>query len=232
MLQSLEPSSEPPDDRQGAEGDRERDGREKGRKHKRAGTLPRRHTRNEPSAIRQRYRNSGSGRRSQPPAGTTTLAGNRERATRSGQWLFVGAEQCQIRSKALRQPVDGLLLDLCRRIRRGNKLGDEFAGNLERLAEWWNARHEMPKQSRREHDEEQACHDREIYLKIKPSHPTACLRHSLQSASDSSFLGFGEHVACPTDRDDAPRLLRIILDRSTDAGGVHVDRPVERLDLL
>jgi hypothetical protein len=62
------------------------------------------------------------------------------------------------------------------------------------LAEWANAREEVPKQSRREHDQNEACHDGEIYLQIKPSHPSLPVdRRSLQS--DASVLDSGKHIA-------------------------------------
>jgi hypothetical protein len=114
--------------------------------------------------------------------------------TGSGQWFVGAAEQRQIRAQALRQSVDRLLLRLRRRIRRGDKLGDDFAGNLELRPEWTNARDEVPKQTRREHDQNEACHDGEVDLQIKPSHPSLPVdTRSLQS--ERSVLGFGKHIA-------------------------------------
>ena len=152
-LQSLEPSGEPPHDRQRAERDRKRDASQESRKHERAGTLPMRHARDQPASVLERDRDRGPGGRSQPSADATTLAGGRQRTTGGRQRLLVGAEQCQIPSEPLRQPLDGLLLNLARRVRRRNQLGDELARELERLAERRNARDEVPKQARREHDQ-------------------------------------------------------------------------------
>jgi hypothetical protein len=46
-----------------------------------------------------------------------------------------------------------LLLRLRRGIGRGDKLSDDFAGDLELRPEWTNACDEVPKQTRREHDQ-------------------------------------------------------------------------------
>src|SRR5499427_2430201 len=229
-LQPLEPPREPPHDRASADGDHQRDGPKEGGEHERAGAVPGRHTCNQLTTVRQRYRNRGPGTRSHPTAAPT---GSGERLTGGGQWLVGAAEQRQIRPQTLRQPVDRLLLRRRRRIRGGDKLGDDFAGDLELLPEWAEAREEVPKQARREHDQNEASHDGEIHLQIKSSHPRLPLdAPSPQTASYSSLLGFGEDIARAADGDDAPRLSWIVLDRRADAGNMHVDRPVERFELF
>ena len=118
-----------------------------------------------------------------------------------------------------------------RRTRAGNKLGNDFAGNLERLAEGWDARDEVPKQARRQHDENQTSHNRKIYLKVEPLHPNVLSVYA-ECEHGSSVLGFGEHVTCAADRDDAPRFFWIIFDRGADPGDMHINRAVESLDRL
>jgi hypothetical protein len=88
-----------------------------------------------------------------------------------------------------RGAADRLLLRRCRRIRGGHKLGDDFASDLELLAEWPKAREEVPQQARCEHDQDEACHDREVDLQIKSSHARPPLdTPSPQNARDSSLL--------------------------------------------
>jgi hypothetical protein len=221
-LQPLEPSREPPHDGAGAESDHKGDRAKEGRKHQRAGALPGRQPRNQPPPVRERYRNCGPGGRSHPTAAPTVATGSGKRPTRRGQWLVGAAEQRQVRAETLSQMVDRLLLRLRRRIGRGDQLSDDFAGNLELLAEWAKACNEVPKQTRREHDQDEARYDGEIYLQIKSSHPSLPVdAGSLQS--DASVLGFGEHIAGAADRDHASRLFGIVLDRGPDARDMHVD---------
>src|SRR4029077_17773325 len=47
-----------------------------------------------------------------------------------------------------------------------------------------------------------------------------------------SVLGLGENIARAADRDDAPRLFWIVLDRGANARHMNVDRPVERIHLF
>src|SRR5262249_37773264 len=185
-LQALEPSREPSHDRARAESDHEGDGAKKGRKHQRVGALPRRQACNQAPAVREWDRNDTPGGRSHPPPGPTVVSRSGKRSSRSGQWLVGPTEQRQICAETLRQPVDRLLLRLRRRTRWGNKLGEDFAGNLELLTERTKARDEMPKQTRREHDQNEARHDGEIDLQIKPSHPSLPVDvRSPQNAGDA-----------------------------------------------
>src|SRR5262249_52590790 len=147
-LQPLEPPREPPHNRASADGDHQRDGPKEGGEHERAGAVPGRQAPTRLTPARPRYRPRGRGGRPQPPAAPT---GSGERLTGGGQWLVGAAEQRQIRPQTLRQPVDRLLLRRRRRIRGGDKLGDDFAGDLELLAEWAEAREEVPKQPCRYH---------------------------------------------------------------------------------
>ncbi len=80
------------------------------------------------------------------------------------------AKQRQISAEPPRQPIDRLLLNHARCIRRGHQFGDHSARNLERLLERENAGAEVPDQTRGEHDQKQARHDGEINLKIEASH--------------------------------------------------------------
>jgi hypothetical protein len=67
-----------------------------------------------------------------------------------------------------------------------NKLGEDFAGNLELRTERTKARDEVPKQARREHDQNEARHDGEVDLQIKPSHPSLPVdARSPQNAGDA-----------------------------------------------
>src|SRR5262249_57332969 len=107
------------------------------------------------------------------------------------------------------------------------------AGAVKWRAEGAEAGKEEQRRARREHDQNKARHDGEVYLQIKSSHPRLPLdAPSPQTASGSSLLGFGEDIARAADGDDAPRLSWIVLDRRADAGNMHVDRPVERFDLF
>src|SRR5262249_20761009 len=205
-LQPLEPSREPSHDGASADGDHQRDGPKEGGEHERAGAVPGPHAANRARPAGRGDRPGGPGSRSHPTAAPT---GSGERPTGGGQWFVGAAEQRQIRAQTLRQPVDRLLLRRRRRTRCGDKLGDDFAGDLELLAEWAEAREEMPKQACREHDQNEACHDGEVYLQIKSSHPRLPLdAPSPQTARDTSLLGFGEDIARAADGDDAPRLSR------------------------
>jgi hypothetical protein len=215
-LQPLEASGEPSDDGTGADRDHNGDGPKEGREHERAGALPKRKAGHQPPTVGQRNRNSAPRRRSLPTSGTTAGAGRRKWSTGCGQRLVGAAIECQICAEAPGQPVDRLLLHRERRIRHRDKFGDDFAGNLERLAERGNARAEMPEHARREDDEDQASHDRQIYLKIEPFHPSLSIGALRMRAA--SILGFGKHVARAAQRDDAPRFSWIVLDRGADAG--------------
>jgi len=130
----------PSHDRARADGDHESDGPKEGGEQERAGAVPGRHACNQASAVRQRDRNRGPGSRSHP----TVATGSGERPTGGGQWLVGAAEQRQIRAQTLRQPVDRLLLRRCRRVRGGDKLGDDFAGHFELLAKWAETGEEVP----------------------------------------------------------------------------------------
>jgi hypothetical protein len=171
-LQALEAPGETSHDRAGAKSNHKRDCSKEGREHKRPRSFPGRQPCNQPPSVREWYGHSRPGSRPHPTSGPTVVTGSGKRATGSGQRLVGAAEQRQIRAKALRQSVDRLLLSLRRRVRRGDKLSDDFAGNLEMRAEWANAREEVPKQSRREHDQNEACHDGKVDLEIKSSHPS------------------------------------------------------------
>src|SRR5262249_17805500 len=142
-----------------------------GGEQERAGAVPGRHARHQAPAVRQRYRNRGPGSRSHP----TVATWSGERPTGGGQWLVGAAEQRQIRAQTLRQPVDRLLLRRrgratawwwrgCGRLRGGKKLGDVSASALERGGEGAKPRKEVPQRARREHDQDEACHDREVDL--------------------------------------------------------------------
>ncbi len=171
-LESLEPSGEPSDHGTGAESDHERDGAKECREHQRARALPRRYACNQPSAVRKRYRDRRSASRSQPPAGAAAATRSRKRLSRRCQRLVGAAEQREVGADALGQPFDRLLLSLWGRFYGGNELGDDLTRNLELLTERRKRSAEMPKQTCRDDHKDQACHDREIDLKVKPSHPS------------------------------------------------------------
>ncbi len=79
----------------------------------------------------------------QPAAGAATVGG-RKRSAGGGERIIGLAKQRQIGAQAPRQPIDRLLLNRARRIRRGNQFGDHSARDLERLLERENAGAEVP----------------------------------------------------------------------------------------
>ena len=169
-MQALEPSREPPHDGAGTDSDHEGDGAEEGRERERAWALPARQASDQPPTIGERYRNSGPGTRAHPTSAATVASGSGKRPTRGGQRLVGGAEERQVRSQALGQAADRLLLRLRGGVRRWDKLGEDLADDLELWPEWTDTPDEVPKQTRREHDKNETCHDGEVDLQIKASH--------------------------------------------------------------
>ena len=134
-LQSLEPAGEPAHQRPGAERDRKRDHAEKRREdapRSDAARTAARATSQRPSG--SAIETAGPAAvRSQPPARLRLGGGSGRPAAASGSSLWPNSARSA--PQPPRQPLDRLLLDFARRVRRRHQLDDDLAGDLERLLE-------------------------------------------------------------------------------------------------
>ena len=137
------------------------------------GAMTRRDAGNEPTLVRQPYRKRRPGGPAQPAAEAAAARRKRQRSTDGGELLAGRAEQRHVGAEARRQPRDGALLNLARRLRRRNELGGDLAGELERPVERRYIGDEVPDHAGRKDDQNQAADDGEVDLKVEAPHACA-----------------------------------------------------------